>query len=548
MPLPRGSLEQLLTAEIALKRFNADTAFAIYLEQARQTKAPAVLATATQLAARLRRPELIELARLWLGADPGATEPRRLLAVEYQDRGDYRRSLQQLVALRNLGADAPVDDWLGSLREAPENQQLDALNQLRDFRKNLPDDPLLVRAEASLLSLLGRLNEALTLLLGSSAKDDQLIRATVQVLVELERVDEARRVIQTRIAGGGDASEWRMELVDHLLRTQSWAAARQELETLLASRIDSDEVLLSLAYVALQENDTVRVREAVAPLLNHGDADDSGSGRALAWFYLGQAAEREHKWSQAAAAYRQVPSGEHYLQAQSRVAAMMIKERRFDEAQLHLARLRIRHVDAAADLFLVEYQLLAESQATEQARAALEEGLAAFPENAALLYARGMSYYQGKQMDLAESDFRRVLAFDEFHLEALNALGYLLADRQDSGGEALSLIARALDLAPEDASVLDSMGWVQYRLGNQLQALHYLERAWRAKPDAEIAAHYGEVLWVAGQMRSAERIWAEGLKLDPANSTIVATQRRLRVSGKGARAVNAATDVVFSYA
>lgn len=166
-------------------------------------------------------------------------------------------------------------------------------------------------------------------------------------------------------------------------------------------------------------------------------------------------------------------------------------------------------------IYLVEGTILAERDRPQEAMEVYDEALEAFPSDHDLLYARGLHAFSLGRLDAMEDDFKAILAEDPEDAEALNALGYSLADRTERFAEALSYIERALALKPDDPAILDSMGWVQFRLGNPEQALDYLRKALAAMPDGEIAAHLGEVLWTLGRHDEARRTWKAALDQDP---------------------------------
>jgi Flp pilus assembly protein TadD len=143
------------------------------------------------------------------------------------------------------------------------------------------------------------------------------------------------------------------------------------------------------------------------------------------------------------------------------------------------------------------------------------------------LYARALLNDDLDHVDAAVRDLRRLLELKPNDADALNALGYTLADRTDKKDEALSLIEKALLLKPGEPAIMDSLGWAQYRLGHLDEALHQLKLAFQKQPDAEIAAHFGEVLWAAGQKDEAKKIWEQGRKKDANNKVLLETIKRL---------------------
>ena len=179
------------------------------------------------------------------------------------------------------------------------------------------------------------------------------------------------------------------------------------------------------------------------------------------------------------------------------------------------------------DAWLLETELLLQKQQRKEAEAVFELALAEFPLDQRLLYARALARVAADDLVGAEADLRRILNADPENSQALNALGYTLADRTDRHVEALGYIERALALSPGEGAILDSMGWVLFRLGRSEEALEYLAQAYEVASDAEIAAHYGEVLWTLGRHDEAKVIWKKALEASPDDSILQETLRRL---------------------
>ncbi|MGB5733385.1 MAG: tetratricopeptide repeat protein, partial [Thiohalocapsa sp.] len=183
--------------------------------------------------------------------------------------------------------------------------------------------------------------------------------------------------------------------------------------------------------------------------------------------------------------------------------------------------------------YLIEGELLRERDLEQQAIAVYSAALDQAPDNPDLLYARAMLAVGMDRVDLLEQDLRRILTADPDHVDALNALGYTLADRTDRFSEAQSLIERALQLRPDEPAILDSMGWVLYRMGNAKDAEPYLRQALEGVFDAEIAAHLGEVLWVLDKQDEARDVWERALAEDPKHEYLLRTMGRHRISQSG---------------
>lgn len=257
------------------------------------------------------------------------------------------------------------------------------------------------------------------------------------------------------------------------------------------------------------------------------------SGRRL--FLLGQLAEMLEKREAALGWYRDIPADdERAIDARTRSIVVLDQLGLTDEALHGVHQLQQEAVgdrDSLASAYLLEAEILARHERIGDARQAYARGLAALPDDANLLYARALMEVEHGEVAAGQRDLRRIVELRPDDADALNALGYTLADHARPGdpvlAEARDLVARALELKPGEAAIMDSMGWVRYRMGELDAALPLLRAAWAKQHDAEIAAHLGEVLWVSGEQAEARRIWQEGLREDQGNKVLRETMRRL---------------------
>jgi len=186
-----------------------------------------------------------------------------------------------------------------------------------------------------------------------------------------------------------------------------------------------------------------------------------------------------------------------------------------ERAREIVQQLRDQVPEDAPMLYLAEAEILDQIDREALVMQVYNTGLAAFPDDADLLYGRAMYAVKRNRLDLAEPDLRRIIDRNPGHADALNALGYTLADRTDRYQEALGYIERALKLKPDEPAILDSVGWVNFKLGNYDVALEFLTKALSAMKDGEIAAHLGEVLWAMGRQDEAWAVWDAALKDHP---------------------------------
>ena len=258
---------------------------------------------------------------------------------------------------------------------------------------------------------------------------------------------------------------------------------------------------------------------------------DSSSPDPERRLLIGQIAQFLKRPQEALDWYRGVPSGQQRTEARLRIANVLFELGHKKEA---FADVRALQGDASADdearrgAYLLEAELKQKDDDDAGELDVLARGLAAYPDDNALLYARGLAWERRDRIDRAEADLRKILVTDPENIAALNALGYTLADRTTRYQEALELIDRARAAEPDEAAIIDSYGWVLYRLGRNAEALVELRRAFTMQKDAEIAAHIAEVLWFTGKQEEARKFFEESRKLDAENRSL---QRALEKTG-----------------
>ncbi|RZA31948.1 MAG: tetratricopeptide repeat protein [Lysobacteraceae bacterium] len=273
------------------------------------------------------------------------------------------------------------------------------------------------------------------------------------------------------------------------------------------------------ASLLAKAEDNAALEQLYAELAREASAPDP-----VRRLLLGQIAQFLKRPQQALEWYRGVPGGPQRTEARLRIANVLFDLGRKDEA---FADTRQLQGDASADddarrgAYLLEAELRQKDNDDAGELEALARGLAAYPDDNALLYARGLAWERRDRIDRAEADLRRILVTEPENVAALNALGYTLADRTTRYQEALELIDRARAAEPDQPAIIDSYGWVLYRLGRHAEALVELRRAFILQKDAEIAAHIAEVLWVTGQKEEARKYFEESRKLDAENRSLL---------------------------
>lgn len=300
----------------------------------------------------------------------------------------------------------------------------------------------------------------------------------------------------------------------------------KEARDVLKSMDQTPDVMLSRILFELSAKD----RPAAEKLFSQFEAMDFEDPQEKA-FFLAQAAEALGNRQQAISQYIQVTTGDRALAASIRTAELMALEGDVVTARENLDRLRSSDNPLVIEeSWLAEARILREFGRNEEAFQVLDAAIANLPGSNSILYTRALLAAESGKVDIAEQDLRRVIASQPENAAALNALGYTLADQTERFEEAQELIRQAYILQPMEPSIIDSMGWIAFRLGQMQQAIQFLQKAWQLDRNPEIAAHLGEVLWVNGQLEAAKAVWTDGQEVDAENAVLVETLERLDVS------------------
>ncbi len=247
-----------------------------------------------------------------------------------------------------------------------------------------------------------------------------------------------------------------------------------------------------------------------------------------AQYYLGRINENRRLYEKAIDWYGQVHVGEYKFDARLRIADLLGLLERTDEAIEHLDAMLSgsQSTGSLVRIYITKGELLRGARRYEAAMEVFNTALEIVPGNSDLLYARALVAERLGRIDLLEADILQILRTEPDNAHALNALGFTLADQTDRYEEAYELLERAIEIMPDDPAIIDSWGWVHYRLGKYDEALRYLRRALSRLDDPEIAAHLGEVLWVTGDQKSAREVWQRALKEFPDDPKLLQVMQR----------------------
>ena len=507
------SLYQLLVAEVAVYRREFTTALVHYLAVAEDTKDPGVAARATRLAAYLKDAESeLQAAQIWARAEPDNIYAHRHAADKLMRIGQLEDAILHMESIRNLGGLAHFEIFAQHAASLDQESKLSLLQALHALGLRHPHDNQIIFSRAVLLQQTGSLDAAL--LLANQLLQDNIetnvVLLKVNILRHLSRSAEAVTFLEHILAlAEKPGPRLRLILARLLLDMQRLDDAKYQYEIALDSTPGDGNILLALALIAMEQQHNEDATAYLRQMLRWNRRLDE------AHFYLGNLAELSDDYSAAIAEYKQVTQGFEYIPAQARIARLLIKQEKHPEMQRYMANLRSENPSNTDQLLLIEAQLLADAELVDEVFALLDAALIATPDKIDLLYFRGLTGQRFGRLDILERDLQRVIALEPDNSEALNALGYTLADQTNRYDEALVLIKRALDIKPNEAAFIDSMGWVLYRLKDFDRATEYLRRALELLVNDEVAAHLGEILWVKGERKEANAVWQKALSNTP---------------------------------
>ena len=516
----------LMVAEIALNQGQIALAVEHYLRLARTQRNPAVAERAVRVAVYGQDLEAaVEAAQRWIELEPDRVEARQVIAAIYirqdkiQEAFDY---VDDMIRNSRLGDAELFPPLLGILaREKNANTVL-------AVSKRIADEPA-ERAHAQYLHAMlaaqnGRSEVALeyfdrALALGEV---EGVHSARARVLLKLGRSAEAVVSLQKAVEANPDDQNLRLTYARLLVDVKAYEEARVEFERLHQASPDDGDLLYTLGLLSLESQRFDDAEKYMRRLVEM----DQRQGEAQ--YYLGRIYENRRLYDEAIGWYEQVHAGEYSFDARLRVAELLGVLERSEEAiaQLDAMLKGSQSTGSLVRIYITKGDLLRSARRYAEAKAVFDTALEIVPGNSDLLYARALVAEKLGRIDQLEEDIRTILKTEPDNAHALNALGFTLADQTDRYEEAYGYIKRAIEIMPDDAAIIDSWGWVHYRLGRYDEAIRLLRMALSRLDDAEIAAHLGEVLWVAGQREEAREVWQRALQKAPDDPQLLEVMQR----------------------
>lgn len=521
-------LYQFLLAEIALGRGQAAIAAAAYADLAKETRDPRIARRAAEVAFYARQPVMsLDAAKIWSEADPESIQARQAywtLLVNSGKTDELAESMKSMLAEESVLNRGPTLMQMGRFLGRFDDKTMAAqvARKITEPYLGLPEAHF-VRAqiaygEGNNARATTELDQALKL------KPDWEPAAILKAQLLIADPAAAIESLAAFLKKNPNARDARLAYARALIEGKRYDDARKEFATMAKAEPDRPDLIYSVGLLSLQLGETKKAEEQLRSLLDK-DFPEIDSVH----FYLAQIAEDGDRQPEAIAQYDAItPGTPHHLQGQARVVALLAKSGQLQQGLDRLHAAQAANPKDRVNLLVLEAQLLADNGRAADAYQVLADAIKGSPDETTLLYEAALYAERLGKMDVLERNLRKVIELKPDNAHAYNALGYSFADRNQRLEEASALIDKALAMAPDDAAILDSKGWINYRRGDLPGAVEMLQKALAARPDPEIGAHLGEVLWQMGRKSEADKVWEESLKLAPDNEVLNKTIKRLR--------------------
>lgn len=519
-------LFDFLVGETALQRGNLEIAVNRYVKLAKTTRDPRIAKRATEISLHAGNPFAAEqAAAMWVELEPESADARQTIAALLVNLGKLdaaRPHLEKLLASEKEGVGNAFMQLNQLLARNPDKAAtLKLIQQLAQPYKDLPEVHFAISQAAWFANQHPLAQEEMQRALALRPEWEIAAVHNGRIL-QRNSVEQAREFYRDYLDKYPASNEVRVAYTRLLIGAGEADQARDQIQWLMDKNSEDAEIMLAAGLLATEMGDFATTETSFKNALALGYKDSNA-----VYFHLAQIYEETNRPDLAMETYQMVKSGGRYLPAQIRYADLLALKGHLQEAREHLKKLPAANDQQAAHLILAEAQILRRAKAHQEVYDLLDAGLKKLPDYPELLYDRALAADKLGKFKILEQDLRKLIKLKPDNAHAYNALGYSFAERGTHLPEALKLIRKAVELSPDDPYIMDSLGWVYYRMGNFTEGLNFLNLAFAARPDPEIAAHLGEVLWVKGAKDDAKNIWRSALEKDPDNEILLETLQRL---------------------
>jgi tetratricopeptide (TPR) repeat protein len=516
----------LLTAEIAGQRGQYDIALEGYMEAAKRTHEPKFAERAAMIAVYMKNSNKInEALALWLHQDPQSQAARKIAALLALRAGDKKAAAEQLYVLLTVdpaGFENALLELGGVLqKEGKINAVYDALDVLSEEH---PDQAVIYFMQ-SLFAIQKKDKNLAEIKIRQALKIkpdwDKALIFQAQIAVFSGELSKAKTLLKEASLKYPGNNKINKTLAQVLIKSENYEEAIEVYKKVISVEPNDLESQFAVGLVYLQLNQDDQAEDIFKKLL------DQPEWQYQAMFYLGKIEEKHGHMKKALVWFDKVTDGPFVFDASISAISLLEKDKQLNEASLRLTLLQAKFPKQKLRLLLVQAELFNQQKQYEKAFNLLTKALAEFPDQKELLYTRALMAERVNKPDVVEADLKKILVTDPDNIEALNALGYTLLSKSKRYAEAEKYLQHALKLAPDEAVIIDSYGWLQFKLGNNEKALGYLQKAYDKQQEHEIAAHLAEVLWALGKKDEAKKLFNKALKDAPDNEYLLDFQRRI---------------------
>ncbi|MDD1629922.1 MAG: tetratricopeptide repeat protein [Methylococcaceae bacterium] len=519
-------LFMLLTAELAGQRGQYDIALEGYMEAAKRVHDPRFAERAAMIAMYMKDSNKTnEAVALWVRQDPKNQAARKIAALSALRAGNKKAATEHLNMLLNIdpaGFENAVLELAGVLqKDGKINTLYDALDTLSvqhpDQAVIFYMQSLLAMQKKEIYLAESKIQQALKVRPGW----DKALMFQAQIAVFSGDLNKAKTLLKEASLKYPDNNKISKILAQVLIKAEDYDAAAEVYQDIISADPRDIESQFALGLVYLQVDKDEQAEDVFKKLLEQPEWKYQAS------FYLGKIEEKHDHSKKALVWFDKVTDGPFVFDASISAISLLAKDKQFDEANSRLSLLQSKFPKQKLRLLLVQAELYSQQKQYEKAFNLLTEALVDFPDQKELLYTRALMAERVNKPDIAEADLKKILAMDPDNVEALNALGYTLLNKPDRYADAEKYLQHALSLEPDAAVIIDSYGWLQFKLGNNEKALDYLQQAYEKQPENEIAAHLAEVLWVLGRKDEARKLFNKAIKDAPDDEYLMDFQRRI---------------------
>lgn len=520
------SLFQIMAAEMALDREHPEVALTNYIAAAKETQDPAIASRATQIALTLGSLETaLEPAVIWAKNAPKDLEAQITTAALYLRLDKTTEAIPYLRKTDELNPQEAFQFYLILFRQLQdENDNQRVLQALETLAKEQNHSASAKLALAEIYLLQNKNQEGLEMSEKALQVDPHssiAIQLHCEALLRAKDKIIAKKYIDEAIKNNKKELSLQEYYTQFLYDNDYKKEARAEIEKLIKNPELTPDELLQFARLSMQAQWFDLSKKILLKASEHEEHKD------LSHYFLARVAEMQDRKKESIEWFKQVLTGPFHVLSQVRASLLLAEDKKYDEALQLLERTQANDFSESKQVLLTRIDILNRAKRYKDSLASLDLAITNNPDDLELRYARSLVADQLNDLTMAETDLHAILAIQPNHLDALNALGYILTNRTNRYPEAEQYLSQAIKLSPNNPSILDSMGWLYYKMGRYRESLSFLQKAQDIQPDAEIAAHLGEVLWQMKDFEGAKRVWNQALEQNPKHENILNVMDRL---------------------